>query len=297
VTIRVGIGVDPFAPPPDLIAHARRLEALGYDSIWLADLATQATPAPLVALAGVAASTSALKLGTGALVLGSRNPLLVAKELATVDALSGGRLLPTVAIGSDDPRERRAAGVLGGERVPRFVESIEIIRRLWAEEGVTHHGDFFHLSDATLLPRPAKANLELWLAGASPPALDRVGRFGDGWLAASIGPADFGRAVRRIAEVAADIGREIASDHYGATIFVAARAEDITDDVRSLTALRPELRLDEHVAVGPAGARSLLERFREAGASKFVAVPLARADELHDWLALLRADVVEPFER
>ena len=112
MSVRVGIGWGPFGgsdlAPDRFFGLVEWIEELGYDSIWLSDSATLGGPAPLVALAAVAARTRRLKLGTNVLIAPARNPVLLAKELATVDALSEGRLLPAfgLGIGSDKPVSR-----------------------------------------------------------------------------------------------------------------------------------------------------------------------------------------------
>ena len=141
VSVRVGIGLGPFGDddlsPGGFLRQVERVEELGYDSIWLSDSATMAGPAPLVALAAAAARTTRLKLGTSVLVAPARNPVVLAKELATVDALSGGRLLPAFGLGIDAEPEAGAIGVARSERAARTQEAIEIVRLLWQGTPVT----------------------------------------------------------------------------------------------------------------------------------------------------------------
>src|SRR5260370_13370333 len=107
------------------------LERLGYDSLWLSERATGAAPDPLVGLAFAAGRTSKLKLGTSVLVLPGRNPVLLAKELASLDVLSGGRLLPAFGLGVADAAEQQAFGVDRPERAAWFDEALGVIRQLW----------------------------------------------------------------------------------------------------------------------------------------------------------------------
>src|SRR4051794_17164267 len=121
LSVRVGVGWSPF--DADGLADGRfwaaveRMEALGIDSLWLSDTAGLGGAAPLPLLGAVAARTQRLKLGTSVLVLPPRNPILLARELATIDALSGGRMLPAGGLGIDLPAELAAMGVARGERV------------------------------------------------------------------------------------------------------------------------------------------------------------------------------------
>ena len=170
LTVRMGLAPNPFATGhAGLDALWRLVEAmeeLGYDSLWVSDSAGLGGLAPLPTLAAVAARTDRLKLGTNVLVLPPRNPVLLAREMATVDLLSNGRLLPAGGLGIDIPAERAALGVASNERVARLEECIEVVRALWTTEGPVHYqGRFVTLDGIELHPAPVKRTFELWLAG------------------------------------------------------------------------------------------------------------------------------------
>ena len=281
MSVRVGIGFGPFgdgasSSPSGFLRRVEQIEELGFDSIWLSDSATMAGPAPLVALAAAAARTSTLKLGTSVLVAPARNPVLLAKELATVDALSGGRLPAGVR-----PRHREGArGERGrvprAERAARTEEAIEIVRLLWSGEPVTYEGRFASLSEVTLPPRPTRPSLDIWLGGSSPAALRRTGRLADGWLGAFVSPdelADLRRADRRGGRRGRprDRGRSLRHDAVRRASAVGAHSQRHWRCCGG----GPELALDDHVAIGAPALRELLERFLEAGADKFVVIPIA----------------------
>ena len=135
-----------------------------------------------MALAFAAGRTEKLKLGTSVLVVPGRNPVVLAKELASLDRLSNGRLLPAVGLGAPNPVEHRAFGVDRKERAGLFDEAMGLMRRLWTEDDVTHDGARFHVEGVTLLPRPVQSPIDVWLGGNSPSELRRTGRLGDGWL-------------------------------------------------------------------------------------------------------------------
>lgn len=298
MSLRAGIGfgsatgID-LAPEP-FFALIETIERLGYDSLWLSDSATLGGPAPLPTLAAVAVRTSSMKLGTNVLVAPPRNPVLLAKELATVDALSGGRLLPAFGLGIDVGREAEAMGVPRGERAARTEEAIEIVRALWRGEPVTYEGRFATLTEVTLAPTPAQASLDIWLGGSSRSALRRTGRLADGWLGSFVSPDELRDCVRVIVESAEEAGREIDDDHFGTTIFATPEADEVPADLAALLRLKPELAPEDHVAFGVEALRRLLDRFVEAGASKFVVVPIAT--NLHAWLEELREVAIAPFE-
>lgn len=298
LTVRVGLAWSPFdresVPGPDFWTAVEAMEELGYDSLWLSDTATRSGPSPLPVLAAVAARTERIKLGTSVLVAPPRRPVLLAKELATIDAISGGRFLPAFGLGIDEPAELAALGVARGERVARLEEAIAVLRAVWSGEPASYHGRFTTLEDYVLTPRPLRRRLEIWLGGASAPALRRVGRVADGWLASFISPAGFGAGVAAIRAAAAEAGRTIDEDHYGTIVFAAASRDDLLPLGEFYANLSRDLREDDHVAVGIAALRPLLQRFRDEGATKFVVVPIAR--KLVPFLAELKREVVDPFE-
>lgn len=300
LSVRVGVGLSPLAPgPPDAVfwEMVEALEEVGYDSLWLNDSPGRlGSVAPLPTLAAVAARTERLKLGTNVLVLPHRNPVVLARELATLDLLSGGRLLPAGGLGIDLPRELEATGVVKAERGPRVEESVAVIKELWSGEPVNHRGRFWSFSDIVLSPQPTRPRLEFWLGGRAPAALRRIGRVGDGWLASFAGPEQVGAGIATIRAAAAEAGRTIDEDHYGATIFSAPSAEQLPPPGDLLLdRLRPGLDRADHVAVGAAETRALLERFVAVGATKFVLNPLARDPAA--WLEKLYPAAIEPLEK
>lgn len=298
LTVRVGVGLNPFAG--DSVADGGfwtavdTMEQVGYDSIWLSDTAGLGGMAPLPALAAIATRTERLKLGTSVLVLPPRNPVLLAREMATIDVLSGGRLLPAGGLGIDLPSEIEAMGVPREERAARLAESITLIKALWSGEPTTVRGRFWSVTDLQLTPRPTRRRLEFWLGGRAPAALRRVGELADGWLASAVSPDEYGDMVAAIRTAAAAAGRSIDDDHYGATVFAAPGEDEVSGDVADRLRLRRGLARRDYLALGTRELRTLLDRFLAAGACKFVVVPVAR--DLPAWLQELYREVVAPIE-
>src|SRR5437763_15045237 len=116
------------------------LERHRFDSLWLSERITGVAPDPIVGLAVAAGRTERLKLGTSVLVLPGRNPAVLAKELASLDFLSGGRLLPAFGLGVADAAEHQAFGVERDQRAAWFDEALPLIRRLWTEDDLQHEG-------------------------------------------------------------------------------------------------------------------------------------------------------------
>jgi probable F420-dependent oxidoreductase len=261
-------------------AFVDALEGSGFDSLWLSERLTGDCPDPVIGLAVAAGRTKKLKLGTSVQVLPGRNPIVLAKEWATLDRLSGGRALPAFGLGVADPREQQAFGVERRERARWFNEALPLIRRLWTEDTVDHDGERFHYEAISVKPKPVQQPPDVWLGGIAPSELKRVGRLGDGWLPSFCTAADVERARPTIVETAAEHGREIDSEHWGALI---AYGDGPLPDtvVAALAARRPDLdNPAEVIAEGYAGLRAAIERFLAVGVSKFVAIPLT---EPADW--------------
>lgn len=295
IRIGVGLGTHTLANTQEtFLPYVRDVERLGFDSLWLSERLTGDAPDPLVALAVAAGATTKLKLGTGVLVLPGRNPVVLAKEMASLDRLSGGRFLPAVGLGAPTPVEHRAFGVERRERAAWFDEALPLIRRLWAEEDVHHVGERFEVQGVTIRPKPVQDPIEVWLGGQSRSELRRCGRLGDGWLPSFCTVDDVAQGWRVVSDAAAEADREIDPEHLGA--LVAYSRGPIPDRVGALLAARrPDLDPADVIPVGMDALRSRLEAFTEVGASKFVVLPL---EEPTDWTAELEevAATVLPLE-
>lgn len=295
--VRVGYGLGTRTVTNDaerFAALVDGLEALRFDSLWLSEKITDDCPDPVVALSFAAARTAKLKLGTSVMVLPGRNPMLLAKELASLDRLSDGRLLPAFGLGQVDPAEQQAFGVERTERAKRFDEALPLLRRFWTEDAVDHDGEFFHYEGARVLPRPVQQPIEIWFGGIAPSELRRTGRLGDGWLPSFCTPDDVAAGRPEIERVAAEYDREIDPEHFGALVPYAL---DGVPDVLAafLAKRRPDVEVSDVVAPSVDALAPLLERFVDVGASKFVVVPIGEPASWPDHLAEV-ADVVMPLQ-
>ena len=159
---RVGTMPGPWPTGPGGVDQLWRLvdlcETSGIDSLWFSDRLSSPLHVlePLTTMAAVAARTRRLKFGPSVIVAPFRSPVLLAREMAMIDYLSGGRMLPAVGIGVEQEGEFRAAGVPFKERGRRTDEAIAIMRRCWAEEPVTFAGEFWQLGRVSVLPRPVQ---------------------------------------------------------------------------------------------------------------------------------------------
>ncbi|SHL24194.1 probable F420-dependent oxidoreductase, MSMEG_3544 family [Pseudonocardia thermophila] len=279
--MRIGIGAIPLAdgpgPGPELAVLVDELEARGIDSLWLSDSPSTGAIDPLVGMAYALARTSRLKVGTGVIVLPGRNPATVAAALASLAALAPGRVLPAFGVRPAREPERTLFPVADGTRPAVFDEAMVVLRRLLTEPAVTHHGRFFDLTDASIVPLPQKP-LDLWLAGRAPVGLRRAGRLGDGWLGSLVTPEEAAEARETIAAEAARVGRRIDPDHYGTNI--AVRTPEVTEAgaaaaLAAVARRRSDIDPAALVARDWAHARELVRQYVAAGLTKFVVRPAA----------------------
>jgi probable F420-dependent oxidoreductase len=260
------------------------LETLGWDSLWVSERIGGAAPDPTVAMAYAAGRTTRLKFGMSVMVLPGRNPVIVATQLATLDRLSGGRLLPAFGLGAANPAEQQAFGVAREDRAGWFNEALPLIRRMWTEESVDHEGKRFRYTDLRVEPKPRQTPLEVWLGGIAPSELKRVGRLADGWLPSFITPDEAGASRVVVEQVAAEHNREIDREHFGALIaYSMTPLPDRT--VENMRARRPDVDPRDIVPVGLVAVRNRVEQFVAQGFSKFVVLPIVEPDNLVEHLA------------
>jgi alkanesulfonate monooxygenase SsuD/methylene tetrahydromethanopterin reductase-like flavin-dependent oxidoreductase (luciferase family) len=223
-----------------------------------------------------------LKFGMNVLALGFREPLLVAKECATIDYLSGGRLLPAFGVGSLTSPDWAAMGRQPQGQGARIDEALDIIARLWRGESVSAEGPHFELKDARLLPLPVQRPLPLWIGGSGPAAIRRTARIGTGWLAGLEGPAQVARTVAAIRGAALEAGRAIDPEHFGAGFSYRFGAEDDPIAERRRGAYRkafPTRNPDDVIVVGgPADIVRRMLDYEAAGVTKFVLRPIGEGD-------------------
>jgi probable F420-dependent oxidoreductase len=260
------------------------LERLRFDSLWLSERLGGEAPDPLVAMSFAAGRTTKLKFGMSVMVLPGRNPVVLAKELATLDRLSNGRLLPAFGLGVADPHEQQAFGVARSERAAWFDESMAVLRACWSGEPVTHHGERYHFDDLRVLPLPQQRHLDVWLGGIAPSELRRIGRLADGWLPSFVTPTDAARGREVIEATLREHDRTIDDDHYG--VLIPYANGPIPDAVMAgLAKRRPDLA--DPSALVPSDVDALMyliDDFVAVGTSKFVILPLNEPDGPDAWV-------------
>jgi len=220
--VQFGVALENFTPFPDepsiddIVEYAVRAEALGFHSAWVWDhiLLGSKRPFPfldsLSTLTALAMRTRHLRLGTGIFVLPLRNPVVLAKVLASVDHISKGRLILGVAAGWYE-KEFEACGVPFKERGKIFVRNLEILKRFWTEAQVDGAADGYVFNRAVMLPKPVqRPRPPLLFGGYVDAVLRRIARFGDGWLTYFYTADGFRRSWAKIRAYAAEQGRDVA---------------------------------------------------------------------------------------
>jgi len=207
----------------ELVESVELVDRCGYDSLWVGDHVSFAVPIldPLLQLAQAAVVSKRLMLGTGVYLLPLRHPAPVAKQIATLDHLTEGRLIFGVGVGGEFPKEFEVCGVPLNERGPRLAEGVAVLRKLWTGETVSHHGRFYGpFTDVAMRPPPRRpGGPPIWFGGRSDAALRRIGRIGDGYMSYVVTPEMYQAALTKIAEAAAQAGRAPALFGTGHLLF------------------------------------------------------------------------------
>ena len=268
----------PWLPRIDeMCALVELVDRSGYDSLWVGDHIAfpLAIFDPLLQLAQAGVVSRRLLLGTAVFLLPLRHPTPVAKQVSTLDHLLEGRLIFGVGVGGEFPKEYEACGVPLAERGARLSESIEVLRKLWRGESVSHAGRFFRFDGIAMEPPPRqRGGPPIWCGGRSDPALRRVGRLTDGWMSYVVTPEMYGDGLAKIAAAAAAAGRRFERG-FGTAHLLFARIDETYEKALDAATLSLGRRYamdfrkaaQRYCALGPpAAVAEAVRRFYAAGA-------------------------------
>jgi probable F420-dependent oxidoreductase len=296
--IAVGLGLMefPFDTTGGFWRWVDLCESGGIDSIWQTDRLVSRVPILecMTALAAIAGRTRRIKFGVNVVSVAMRDPVLLAKQCATIDVLSEGRLLPGFGIGSPRGPEWTAMHLDVSTRGKRTDEALEIIGRLWTGEKLTYAGKHFQLSGASISPVPVQSDLPMWIGGASDAAVRRTAKYGTGWQAGAETPETVGSVIAAIKAAVAAAGRSIDEDHYGAAFAYRFGSWDDAGMTKVAAAYEARTGRDAREAFAVGDAATVMQRlaaYVDAGASKFILRPAAQGDA--DMLAQTRQLVDE----
>jgi alkanesulfonate monooxygenase SsuD/methylene tetrahydromethanopterin reductase-like flavin-dependent oxidoreductase (luciferase family) len=219
--------------PTALYQLAERAEALGFHSVWVGDSLT-ARPRidALTTLAAVGARTRRVRLGTAVFLAALRHPILLAYQLASLDWITGGRIDLGIGYGRPkEPTQEHEFEILGltpGARMKMSEELVQVMRRLWCENDVSHAGAFTRFEHVTLEPKPVQTGgVPIWLASNNvEPGLRRVGRLADGWLNNIKSPEVYRECWEKVRVYAAEAGRDPNAIHPAIYFTLAAGGKE-----------------------------------------------------------------------
>lgn len=262
--------------------YAQQAEALGFDELWTIEQITGRLPIlePLAILGYLAAATSRIRLGTAVVVLNLRNPVQLAKEVASLDHLSGGRLTLGLGLGTGT-RMYPAYGLSEERRVARFNEGVQVLKALWTQPEAALEGDFWRLNDVAMEPKPVqKPYPPLWYGAHSEAAIRRAVRHADGWMGAgSTDIDDFFRELALVQSLMEAHGRDPSRFPRSKRIYLSVHADEAIARTRLQDWLdgfygRPEARAESWGIYGSAEhCIDTLNRMREAGLTHFMLHP------------------------
>jgi probable F420-dependent oxidoreductase len=290
-------------PEPDR-AWLAAVERLPVDSVWQGGhiLPPSATGEAITRLALLTAWTERVRVGTAVLVLPLYHPVVVAKQLADLDARSGGRVTVGVGVGGEFADEFAAVGGPIAERGAPTDESMAILRTLWAGGPVTHTGRFFDLHDVEL--RPVGPSMQpggppIVVSGRKEPAMRRAARLGDGWMPYLVSPGAYARSVAAVRKEAADVGRDLAGFEWMLYLYCSVRPDgdrarrDVASFLGGAYGDKPGSMLERIAPAGtPDEVAARVQEYVDAGARHLVVSPAAHADTLE--VVTLMAEEVLP---
>ena len=284
--VRAGLGFGelPFSGAEPFWDWIDMLEDGGVNSFWQSDRIASSRPhlEPMTVLAAIAGRTKKLKFGMNVASLALREPVLLAKQCATIDYISGGgRLLPAFGIGAKLAPDWEATGTPLAGRGARSDEALEIIMRLWKGETVDYDGRFFQLKGARISPTPVNPNIPMWIGGSTKAAVERTAKYGTGWQAAFETPAQLEPVIRSIRETAIAQGRKVPEDHFGAGFPFRFGKPDDPAVAKEMERFSKRLKRDPATYFVVGDGDAIVKRLREyveAGASKFILRPVGDGD-------------------
>ena len=277
--IRFGAFLMPH-PPEEQFAIVRRVDALGFDSIWTGDHVSFHHPLyeSLTLLASYIGITSRVKLGVGVYLLALRHPTVAAKITSTLDALSGGRLIFGVGVGGENPKEFEACGIPHQERGARVTEGIDVVRTLWRDSPASFKGRFTQFEGVSIDPKPVQTPAPpIWVGGRSDAALARAGRQGDGWISYVVQPERYKQSLAKIEAAASAAGRSLDGFAKGHLTFITLGKDYESAERVWVDRLSKRYAQDfgplakKYGIIGtPDQCAEQLQRYIEAGCSYFV---------------------------
>jgi len=303
--VQIGFHIDGDVWEPQQI---KQVEDHGFDMLTTGEHIIFFRPIldTITVLAYAAAATERIKLLPSTLIMPLRHPTMLAKELTSIDILSKGRLIASVGIGGDYPREFEACGVSMKERGVRANEGIQIMRKFWSGERFSFDGKIFKFEDMDMLPPPyQKGGPPLWVCGRSDPAMRRAARMGDGWQPYMYTAEQLGESVTKVHAFADEAGRTLPDD-FAFTSFVYISQHDDVQEGRNRAIEQLSYRfnmpfekiVDKYCAYGPADRiiEQLAEYVRH-GSNHLIVALVMPEEERMDYVARFAEEILPALQQ
>jgi len=210
----------PLIQPNYAVTLAKKSEEMRLHSFWIIDRIAYDNLEPLTVLAAASAVTQRIRLGTSVLLGNTRHPTHLAKNISTLDFISNGRVTLGIGFGSRES-DYKAVEIPFEKRGSRAVEQINLMKRLWTEENVTHKGRFFQVENLTIGPRPIQKPIPIWTGGSAEVSLKRAGTWANGFICGSSAIPEFSSTWEKVAYYARAAGRNPAEIEKAGLTFIA----------------------------------------------------------------------------
>jgi probable F420-dependent oxidoreductase len=253
-------------------------------------------------LASYVPITRRIRLGVGVYLLALRSPAVAAKQAATLDVLSGGRLVFGVGVGGENPKEFELCGIPHKERGARVNEGIDAVRTLWRDTPASFHGRFTRFESVSIDPKPVQQLPPIWIGGRSDAALARAGRQGDGWMSYVVQADRYAQSLDKIRAAAATAGRSMDTFTAAHLVFITIGRDFEAAKRAWVSVLSKRYAQDfeplakRYGVIGtPEQCAEQLERFRAAGCSYFVMSAIGEPRDERAQLETIAAEIIPRF--
>ncbi len=268
-------------PPtgPDISKYCSTAEELGFDSIWAIDrlFGPQPVLEPYTVLTWAAASTKRVRIGSTVILAALRNPVWMAKEIATLDYMSGGRVDLGISLGGTE-QAYTSVGVPMKQRAGRLNEIVTVMKKLWKEDNITWQGKYYQLKEATILPKPVQASIPILIGAAADLGLARAGRIADGWIAnAFSSPEQVKQRWQKVQEGARAAGRDPATLSCSKLLYLWVNDDEDKAKKTAFDFYQPQyptINVMNFMACGPADkCAKFIQAYLDAGVTNIILGP------------------------
>ncbi len=303
--VKIGLHTDGDAWEPE---QYKLVEDVGFDILTTGEHILFFRPIldVVTVLAYAAAVTRKITLVPSTIILPLRHPTIIAKELTSLDVLSKGRLVASIGIGGDYPREFAACGVAKSQRGARSNEALEIIRKYWNGERFSYQGKHFQLEDVEMLPGPVRpGGPPIWVCGRSEAAMRRAVKLGDGWQPYMYTPEQFAASVAQINSIADEESIKLSGDFaYTSFVYVSQHQDIAQARERAIEQLTYRFNLpfekivDKYCAYGPpARIIDSLARYVDAGANTLIVALVMPPEERTEYIERFATEILPSLQQ